>query len=322
MAKVNSVLGPIDSKDLGFTLMHEHILVASWAMRIAFTDWIDRKELISIASRMLIRAKQFGVKTLVDCTPINIDRDVSILREVSDRAEMPILAATGFYYYEEADNSLVGKNMGRMAERLIREIEVGMEGTDSKAAVIKCATDHHGLSPFNEKLLRLTAHVHKATGVPIITHSTVYNDAGRLQQKIFLEEGVDLSKVIIGHIGDTDDISYIKSILDAGSYAGLDRFGLEWVLPDEKRIATLVELIKQGYTNKLILSHDHNCYNDFKDHEWEMMEDFDVENTRVQFSFLAEYIFPELLKRGITQEEIDQMIINNPRNIFESCANG
>jgi len=314
---VNSVLGPVRTDELGFTLMHEHILVCNWALRLAFTDWIDRDELVRIAVAMLKRAKRFGIKTFVDCTPINIGRDVALLREVSEKAEMPILAATGLYYYEEQDDSLVGKDIDRMAERLIRDIEVGMEGKDSKAAILKCATDFHGLSPANEKFLRMTARAHRATGVPITTHATVDNHAGRLQQEIFEDEGVDLSRVIIGHVGDTNDIDYIVSLLDKGSYIGLDRFGLDWIYPDKIRIETLIKLVKMGYADRIILSHDHNCYNDFQQHEWEIMKDIDVENTKVQYTFMSEYVFPELLKNGVTQDQIDQMTIRNPRAVFE-----
>ena len=41
MAKINSVLGEIDTSDLGFTLMHEHILGADWSMREAFHVWVS-----------------------------------------------------------------------------------------------------------------------------------------------------------------------------------------------------------------------------------------------------------------------------------------
>ncbi|MGH7318724.1 MAG: phosphotriesterase family protein, partial [Candidatus Rokuibacteriota bacterium] len=101
MAKVNGVLGPIDTAELGFTLMHEHVLVANWAMRQAFAGWLDREAQVQHAAAEARAAKERGVRTLVDLTPINLGRDITVIREVAERAEVQVIAATGFYWVEE-----------------------------------------------------------------------------------------------------------------------------------------------------------------------------------------------------------------------------
>ena len=98
--KVNTVLGPIDTKKLGKTLMHEHILCANWTARMNYPDWLNRKELIDMAVSMLKRLKDCGFDTIVDGTPPALGRDVSVLKEVSEKAEINIIASTGFYWYE------------------------------------------------------------------------------------------------------------------------------------------------------------------------------------------------------------------------------
>src|SRR4029077_11396122 len=104
--------------------------------------------------------------------------------------------------------------------------------TGVKAAILKCATDRPGLEPGVVRVLRAVAQVHRRTGAPISTHTNVTVRGGLGQQKIFAEEGVDLSRVIIGHCGDTDDLEYLHKIMEAGSYMGMDRFGAEKTSPE------------------------------------------------------------------------------------------
>ena len=100
MAKINGVLGPIDTADLGFTLMHEHVLVANWSMRQAFSDWIDARAVADRATEELGAARELGVRTIVDLTGINMGRDIHVIREVAERSGVQIVAATGFYWTE------------------------------------------------------------------------------------------------------------------------------------------------------------------------------------------------------------------------------
>ena len=144
MAKINGVLGPIDTADLGFTLMHEHILVVNWSLRQAFASWYDRDQHVPHAVSEVLSAKQRGVRTIVDLTPINLGRDIHVIREVAEKAEMQVIAATGFYWTEEP--SLAGWPEDRLVELLIRDIEKGIQGTDAKAGIIKCGTDHFGVN--------------------------------------------------------------------------------------------------------------------------------------------------------------------------------
>jgi phosphotriesterase-related protein len=310
MPQVNGVCGPIDTSELGFTLMHEHILVCNWSMRQAFAGWYDRDQHVEHAVAECRAAKERGVKTLVDLTPINLGRDVHVIREVAEKAEIQVIAATGFYWTEEA--WLAGWEADRLVEYLIDDIEKGIQGTDSRAGIIKCATDHLGVTELNEKLLRVAARLHRATGVPISTHTSVGHHVGPLQQDVFADEGVDLERVVIGHCGDSDDVKHLEEILARGSTIGMDRFGVNVYLPMQQRVSTVAELCRRGWTERMVLSHDACCKFDFFPEEL-------VPAALPQWNFrhIPDDVIPALREEGVGEEQIHVLTVENPRRTFE-----
>jgi phosphotriesterase-related protein len=313
MPSVNGVLGPIDTSDLGFTLMHEHVLVANSAMRQAFKGWVDVDEVVRFATDEARAAAESGVRTIVDLTPINLGRDIHVIRKVAERAGVQMIAATGLYYHEEP--WMVGWPADRMVEFLIQDIEKGIQGTDIKAGIIKCATDHDGVTPNNDKLLRVAARLHRATGVPISTHTDVAVGAGLAQQDVFEDEGVDLSRVVIGHCGDSEDLDYLEKILKRGSFIGMDRFGIDTVLAPDKRIATVATLCERGWADRMVLSHDACCHLDF------FPKDLFDSGMRAQlpnwnFRHIPDDVVPALRKAGVTEAALRQLTVDNPRRVF------
>ena len=311
MAKINSVLGEIDTADLGFTLMHEHILCATWSMRQAFHDWVNLDVFIEEAVQEVRAAKQRGVQTIVDVTPINVGRDIHLIREVAARAEMQIIAATGLYYFEEP--WLENWEVDRLVEFLIRDIESGIQGTTSKAGIIKAATGQSGVTPINRKSLQIASRLHLAAGLPISTHTSAADRTGLAQQDVFEEEGLDLGRVVIGHCGDTDDVEYLEQILQRGSFIGMDRFGLEMILPDEKRIDTIAELCRRGWADRIVLSHDHSCYID-----WAPEETLRALAPHWHFCHIPDDVIPALHQAGVDDRDIDAMTVGNPKRVFDS----
>ncbi len=312
MAEVQTVLGPIDTARLGFTLMHEHVLIANWSMRAAFADWIDLPAHIEWAAGEVRTAKERGVGAMVDLTPINLGRDVHAIRAVAERAGLPIIAATGFYWTEEV--WLSGWEPDGLVPYLVRDITEGIQGTPIRAGIIKCATDHLGVTELNRKLLQLTARAHRRTGVPISTHTSVQHRTGLSQQDVFTQEGVDLTRVVIGHCGDTADLDYLQAILDRGSVIGMDRFGVNQLLPLEQRVSTIVELCKRGYAPQMVLSHDACCHLDFF-----QMGRAELQASMPQWNFrhIPDDVIPALRKAGLSDRELTTLTIENPRRIFE-----
>jgi len=202
-----------------------------------------------------------------------------------------------------------------MVEHMIKDLTDGydgFEGTGVKAGIIKCAADEAGIDPHVEKILRAAARAHRATGVPISTHTHAASQVGLKQQDIFEQEGVDLSRVVIGHSGDSDDIEYLRRLMDRGSYIGMDRFGLDMLLPTDKRVATIARLCQMGHAEKMVLSHDAACYFDWFD---AALLQQTVPNWH--YNFIPDHVIPALRQAGVSEEQIRIMTVDNPRRIFE-----
>jgi phosphotriesterase-related protein len=290
--------------------MHEHILIANWSMRAAFDDWVNLDEVIEYASAEAASALERGVKTIVDLTPINIGRDIHVIREVAARSGVQMIAATGLYYHE--DPWLENWEPDQIVEWLARDITDGIQGTDSKAGIIKCATDHEGVTKVNAKLLRVAARLQRATGVPISTHTYVGNRSGLGQVEIFGEEGVEMSRVVIGHCGDSNDLDYLGEILSHGCLIGMDRFGLDMILPTQERVDTIAELCRSGHAEQMVLSHDACCHIDF-------YPDADIRSLVPLWNFrhIPDDVVPALREAGVSENDIQAMTVENPRRIFE-----
>jgi phosphotriesterase-related protein len=311
MPAVNTVSGPVDTSDLGFTLMHEHILVQSPGVKENLPV-MDRGTEIERAAGKLREVMSRGVKTLVDLTPADW-RDIPFVKEVVSRSGMQVIVATGIYWEVPHYFQTLGQRTPEhFAELFARDITEGIMDTGVKAAIIKCATDEPGVTPDVERILRASAKAHRATGVPISTHTHAASRVGLKQQDVFESEGVDLSRTVIGHSGDSEDIEYLTTMMDRGSYIGMDRFGLDQFLPQEKRVATIARLCDMGYTEKMVLSHDASCYFD-----WAPQDLIPQVVPNWHFNYIPDAVIPDLLKAGVTEDQVRTMTVENPRRIFE-----
>jgi phosphotriesterase-related protein len=311
MSPIHTVTGPIDSQALGFTLMHEHLFVLSHSMRQAFPNWVDRGTLIEKAVLELSAAYASGVRTIVDCTPLNLGRDVGLMREIAERSQVHIIASSGLYWTEEP--WLGGWEPDRLFDWLTRDLS-GMEGSGIKPGVIKCGTDHFGVTPLNKKILQVTARLHHASGLPITTHTTVANRSALDQLDLFAAEGVNLSHVVIGHCGDTDDLDMLEAILARGSFIGMDRFRPVHAFPTEKRVKVVAELCRRGYAERMILSHDADIASDFGQYK---RPSADPKVITSVYCYIPDVVLPALRAAGVTDEQIHEMTVVNPRRI---CA--
>jgi phosphotriesterase-related protein len=312
MSRVSSVSGPIDTAGLGFTLMHEHVFVLSEGVYSSFPHLWERETRVRQAIEALREATEHGVKTIVDLSVLGLARDVAMVREIALASGMQVIVATGLYTYDELPHYFQSRSVEHLAGAFVHDIEVGVQGTDVKAAILKCATDQAGVTAGVEKVLRATAQAHRRTGVPISTHTHAATERGLDQQRVFREEGVDLSRVVIGHSGDTEDLSYLAKLMDAGSYIGMDRFGIDRYMPTPRRIATIAKLCERGRADRMVLAHDTSCYIDWFEHEL-------VRAAAPKWNYLhiPDDVVPALRDAGVSEEQITTMMVDNPRRIFE-----
>jgi phosphotriesterase-related protein len=312
MPTVNTATGPVDTAALGFTLMHEHVYVLTEGVNANFPHLWDRDARMKQAVADLTEAKAHGVSTMVDLTVLGLGRDVAFAGEAARRSGMQIIAATGLYTYDDVPRYFEHREADHMADLFARDIESGIQGTDIKAAILKCATDEKGVTAGVEKVLRAVARAHRRTGVPISTHTHAASEQGLNQQRIFAEEGVDLRRVVIGHSGDTEDIAYLEKLMAAGSYIGMDRFGLHQFMTTERRVATIAKLCERGHAAQIVLSHDASCYIDWFPEE--MRADYPDYN----YLHIPDVVIPALRAAAVSDDQVRLMTVENPRRIFEA----
>lgn len=318
MATVQTATGPIEAASLGRTLMHEHVFVLTPEIQQNYPDaWGDEDKRVADAVARLDELKSAGVETIVDLTVIGLGRYLPRVKRVADLTKLQIVVATGVYTYNELPLYFAFRNrLGQpelMVDLFVRDIEEGIAGTGVRAAILKCATDELGVTEGVEQVLRCIAKAHRKTGVPISTHTHAHTERGLEQQRIFQDEGVDLSRVIIGHSGDTTDTAYLEKLLENGSYIGMDRFGVDVICPFEDRVQTVAEMCNRGHAARMVLSHDAACYMD-----WLPETMLATSLPRWNYLHITNDVIPALAERGITDEQIHQMMVENPRRIFET----
>ena len=252
MGEVNSVTGPLNGNQLGFTLMHEHVMVCASGLLDSYPDLLgDNREARAIAT--LSRAKAEGIDTIVDATTFDLGRKAQLLRTVAEGSGVNIINVTGWWL--DVPRFLHGVGPKQMAREFVRDLTEGFRGTDIKAGLLKCAADFEGVTPMLEVMARAVARAHLETGVPIMVHSYPTGHVARQQIKIFKEEGVDLTQVKIDHSNDSTDTEYLEWILDQGCYLGWDRYPGRLVSP-HMRTVTLKRLMDLGHTERICVSHD------------------------------------------------------------------
>lgn len=323
MAKqINTVLGPISSDELGFTLPHEHISGANWDLRVNFPDYFDAEKMAEVSIPSCKDAVNAGVKTLVDVTPIDVGRDVALLKKVAKESGLQILCCTGFSSYARPE--LAHKFDDWFVEMFVREYENGIANTGIRPALIKIYTDVDGMTPYAEKIIRCSAIASTKTGMPIISHTDPNQKLGFDQQNVIAKAGGDITKVAIGHVGCSKDLGYVEDILKNGSYVVLDRQGALYAtwMTNEERLQNLITLCEHGWIDRILLSHD-SCF--FLDYNspltWSMFEGLYTSGSIKQYyngyTYISRELCPQLRAAGFTQADIDKMTIDNPRRFLE-----
>ena len=312
MASVETVNGPVDLEELGVTLVHEHFRVTDEAARFQFPHLYDEAAEWEAAMSDANAVKGHGVRTVVEPSAMFLNRDAAFSKRVADETGLNVVLATGVYTYEHLPQILMNRTEDELAEIFVHDIEEGIQGTGSKAAFIKCAADEPGVTPNIEKVHRAAARASLQTGRPIMAHSHPKSGTGLEQMRVFTEEGVDPGKVQVAHTGDTDDLGYIERLLDTGCWIGMDRYGLDIYLPTEQRQTTVLALLEKGHAERMFLSQDYCSTLDYFTPEVaEQLAATAAANWSM--TFLFEQVIPELKERGMTDAQLDQMMVENPK---------
>jgi phosphotriesterase-related protein len=323
MPTVETVRGPVEVADLGTTLMHEHVFVLSTEHVQNYGDaWWDEQERVTDAVAKLNELKGLGVDTIVDPTVWGLGRYIPRIQRIAEQTDINIIVATGLYFDDAVPHQyeyrgpglLIDIEIDPMVTDFTRDITEGIAGTGVKAAFLKCIVEHKGMTPGAERILRAVARTSKETGVPITVHTSAAIAAGRLAMGLFREEGVDLTKVVIGHASDSNDLDYLRELADAGCLLGMDRFGLDIFNPTESRVGTIAALAEQGYAERMVLAHDASCYIDY--FPGEAQQAIAEISPNWNYRHISEDVLPMLRERGVSDEQIRTMLVDNPRRYF------
>src|SRR5947209_1656923 len=316
---VETIRGPVDAGELGTTLMHEHVFILqpealqNWGHAFGPCYW-DEQARLDDAVTKLGAVRQAGIQTIVDPTVPGLGRYVPRLQKLNARVELNIVVATGVYAFLELPNFLAYRRVDAIAELFVREINHGIEDTGVKAGFLKCAVERHGVIGDIPRILAAIAAAGVETGAPIMVHTNAQARTGLDALEVLTGHGVRPERIVIAHAGDSNDLDYLRAIADTGAWLGCDRFGIEHFNPLADRIRTLLALLAEGYGDRIHLSHDAACFYDF------MVGDPAFANEKPDYLLISNQVLPALRREGVTQEQIDELMIVNPRRFLTAGA--
>ena len=312
MASVETVRGPVPAEQLGRALMHEHVFTLHPETLRNFNHhwgeaWWDEDVRVADTIEKLGRVRAAGIETLVDPTAVGLGRDVPRIQRINEQVDLNIVVCTGLYAFSELPHFLKYRTADMLAELFVRELREGIDDTGVKAGFIKCAVEEHGLIGDLPTILAACAAAAVETGAPVMVHTNAAAQTGLLALETFTAAGVDPTRMVIAHAGDSNDLDYLRRIADTGATLGFDRFNIPHFNPDERRIETVTALIAEGYADRIHFSHDGACFYDF------MVGNPFFEGEVADYLHVTNVILPQLRERGVTDADIDRIMVDNPR---------
>lgn len=304
MAKrVRTVLGDIPPGELGLTLPHEHLFTFP---PVGVSPDLDlRLDSYENALREVELFKAGGGSAIAEVSTPGYGRNVGSIQKISRLTGVHIICATGFIKESYFPREFFSLTEAELAERFIREVEEGIDQTGIRAGVIKIGASHNIFTEAEQKAARAACKAHLETGAPMTTHTTGGTMVLNIIELIE-SEGVNLENLIIGHLdNNTLYPGYILMIARSGVYVQLDNIGKIKYYSDDQRIDVLNQLIGKGYVNKILLSGDQGRRSYLKSY-----------GGGPGFEHLQKGFIPLMRKKGITEENIRQITVENPKNIF------
>ena len=314
VAYIDTVTGRISVKEMGKTLIHEHFVFGYPGFSGDFTLGPFRKsEALKAGIQAANAIMKSGVKTVVDPTPNECGRNPEVLKEISEETGLQIICATGYYYEGEGATTYfkfrqsLGTAEDDIYDMFMKEITDGIAETGIRPGIIKLATSKNKITPYERMFFNAAAKAHQETGIILLTH-TQEGTMGPEQALLLTDLGVDPGKIVIGHMCGNTDINYQKKTLQTGVKIGFDRFGIQKLVGapmDEERIATLLQLLENGYEDQIMLSHDSINY--WMGRPPVMNDDLAALVQNWHPTHVFENIIPKLKRSGIADKVIEKM---------------
>lgn len=316
MKVIRTITGDIDSKDMGVTDAHDHLIRMGGMEAILLGDDF----LVNDVEKSTKEAKSFvaaGGKTLVDMGAVGLGRDIRKLLKVAKGAKLQVVAATGFHkgaFYDNATHWIAQYTVEQVAELLAAEVMEGIdiydymgpivERSKAKAGVIKIATGYGKITPFEKKFIHAAALAQIETGAPISTH-TQQGTMAVEQIEELMKYGVAPEQIIVGHVQRNPDPWYHKKIAKMGASLMYDGAYRVKYWPDSDRVMLIRSLIEEGYQHHILLGVDAGKASYQKAYGGGVGIDYDLTVFR-----------PRMLEEGIPEDAVEDIFVNNPARLF------
>lgn len=349
---VMTVRGPVPAGSLGRTLMHEHVFIdftvpdaepQRW--RIAGRTRPTEPEALRIyeapltmdilsavlhgapnrdnwrlddertAIKELTDLKRHGGGTIVDASSIGLKRNPSALRRVAEATGLNIVMGTSWYTEAWYSEQLQKRSIEDLTAEIVRDLTIGVDGTGIRAGIIgEVGTSATPESPIESKIIRASGRASRLTGAAVTLHTLGFFKKHATVLDMLAEEGADLSRVILGHSDFlANDTAYLIPLLERGATVQFDLIGKPALLTrmraaDPEVATAIIGLIEAGFAEQILLSHDICTKTSLKSYGG------------TGYAFILERFVPYLRQRGVTEEQIATMLVDNPRRLLTLVA--
>ena len=308
MAKrIHTLNGSVEIDSLGLILPHEHLFTDLRGPHVPGYAEGEPAAVVQVVEPFLAEASAAGVTALVECSTVGVGRNLSVLKRLADATAIQIVAPTGVYREAYIPDSLLEAGEEELAELWTTELLEGIEGTSIRAGFIKLAMSDDGPSALETRNLKAAARASRHTGAVIASH-TIGGRVARREMDVLEAAGLDLQRFIWVHAQTESDLSILKEAAGRGAFVEFDSVGAPFQ-PQGELLETVTALIEAGFIDHLLLSHDAGWYNPARP------VGLPEEGFRGYTALVRDFV-PELLRRGITQEQVRLITVDNPARAF------
>lgn len=305
--EVITVRGAIDPAAMGITQTHEHLVLDAMDHYGGYGFVIDDEDLIVEELKAFSGA---GGRTICDVTVDEIGRNPQALARISAASGVHVVMGAGWYREFGYPREVEERTSNELADVLVRDIELGVGDTGIRAGFIgEIGTGRHYVKPAEERVFRAAALAQARTGVVISTHTTRWGTLAMEQIAMLQEFGADLSRVIIGHLGDRRGVHHLLPIAARGVYVEVDNIGYLDYQPESVRADNVAALVAEGFVDQVLLSED-IC-----------MLDHLAAYGGKGYGYLLNTFVPMLHERGVSDEHVKRMLVDNPARAFSRATN-
>lgn len=304
MTEIMTLRGPISPDELGITDYHEHLYVEppGWLHKLDPDFALNNVEKSAEELQSFAHA---GGRTLCELTAVDFGRNVDKIKAVADLVpEVNVILTAGYNRPYYMGRWLAAVSESDMVRDTVRDLTVGIDGTDIKAGIIKCGSEYNNFNANAQKLVRVAAAAYRETGRPVITHTTA-GTMGYEQASLLIEQGVDAHRITLSHMDRNLDFFEHLRIAKMGVYLGYDSFGKAKYGPETDRLSLLRQLLDAGVGSRILIGNDLG-----RPSYWRAY------GGGPGLDYVLTQLTTRMLANGFTQAELDMLLVDNPRRFF------